>query len=451
MTTTTGPFTPGAPSGPGGTERRSTKNATGTTNSSIDSNPSESPLEWLSQILWPSGEARLQPAGEEHTAATPNAPGNRQWWASPSADQAEILVPADPVPAQAAVRRYHDGFSIKKRARSWAAEAVMHLPGMPDRLLGSHLVVVEGHSSDRTLDLLQQLGELVGQPDLRVAVSLARPKSNRKPVLQMIAPDGSGLGWAKIGWTDWTTNLISNEAFWLLKNSDGPLVKPVLLHDVDLCGHRVVVTSGVMGSRLPRRGTSDSPNIELVAAIAAMGTATSSPVTGLPWWTSVTDVLGAADPAELDVIRHTADSVAGRLITSGAWHGDLTPWNIMSPSPRSAQQGLQVIDWEFAADGVPLGFDVCHFHTQVATELRGMDPDQALDYSARRSPQDLASLGVDPHNQIATWQLYLVELMRRTLALRQAGFGTENVHQGAAAARRLNRIHQGRPKADRKA
>ncbi len=403
----------------------------------------ESPLAWLSAILWSAGDVRLKLADQVSKPAdqvSKPAGGGRTWWASPSAVDAEILIPAEQTTARTAVRRYHDGFSLKKRARSWAAEATMHVPGLPDRMLASNLVTVDGDSSDRSLDLLEQLSELLNEPGLRAAITLARPKSNRKPVLQLIGPDGTELGWAKIGWTDWTADLIANEAVWLSKDSIAPLIKPVLLHDLDLCGHRVVVTSGVSGSRRPRRGTSDSPNIELVAAIAALGTQSTSPVTALPWWASVTGVLDAADPAETDVIAATVEAAANCLLSVGAWHGDLTPWNTITADGPAG--GLQVIDWEFAADGVPLGFDVCHFHTQVGAELRGMQPDQALDYSARRSPQDLASLGVDPDNQIATWQLYLIELVRRTLKLRKAGYPTENIHQGKAALRRLARIHQ---------
>ncbi len=439
MTATTGPIKSNSSDASAETKERRrpvTASAADTNGDAARAND-ETPLAWLSSILWPAGDAELKPADQvsdtEHHEQT--------WWASPSAEAAEILIPAELASAQTAVRRYHDGFSLKKRARSWAAEATMHVPGLADRMLGSNLVAVDGPRSDRTLDLLEQLSELLNEPGLRAAITLARPKSNRKPVLQLIARDGTERGWAKIGWTNWTASLIGNEADWLSKDSVAPLIKPVLLHDLELCGHRVVVTSGVMGSRRPRRGTSDSPNIELVAAIAAMGTSTTSPVTGTPWWGSVTDVLTSAEPAEATAIQATVEHVADRLVAIGAWHGDLTPWNIITAQGRDGG-GLQVIDWEFAADGVPLGFDICHFHTQVGAELRGMDPDEALDYSARRSPQDLAALGVDPDNQIATWQLYLVELIRRTLALRQAGFGTENVHQGRAAVRRLTRIHQ---------
>jgi len=100
---------------------------------------------------------------------------------------------------------------------------------------------------------------------------------------------------------------------------------------------------------------------------------------------------------------------------------------------------VQLIDWEFAADGAPLGFDLCHFHTQVASEMKDCDAAASLDRSARLSPQGLAELGIEAENRTGIWHLYLVELIRRSLALRAGGYSTEHVHQGPAALNRLER------------
>ena len=69
--------------------------------------------------------------------------------------------------------------------------------------------------------------------------------------------------------------------------------------------------------------------------------------------------------------------------------------------------------------------------------MKGLSTPAALDRSARLSPQDLARLGVDPHNQINLQRLYLVELIRRTLALRAAGMSVDSVEQGEAATDRI--------------
>jgi len=171
-----------------------------------------------------------------------------------------------------------------------------------------------------------------------------------------------------------------------------------------------------------------------VEAIANRGTINEGRIRQSPWWKSVESVLTEADDDELEAVRSVIDPMDDLTFRFGAWHGDFTPWNIMS-----TRNVGQVIDWEFAADGVPVGFDVCHYHTQVASELRGLPTPDAIAHSARMSPHDLDRLGLDPDTQSNIWYLYLVELVRRTLALRAAGMPTDDVGQGAAAVDRLLR------------
>ena len=397
-----------------------------------------SPLKWLSTLLWPDGQAELVPGRGEPTVVGVGhgeVEVGLRWWASPSAEKAEIIIPATSTPAaRTAVRRYHDGFTLQRRARSWAAELMMRSPAVAGRVVGRHSVAVSGQPAGGLLD---ELAEALAKhhPNLRelhVAVSLARPKSNRKPVLQLIDQHGECLGWAKIGWNPWTTQLVGNEAHWLQARPSAPLITPELVADFTSGEDRVVITSGVVASRWPRRR---KPSMgELVTAIADLGTRDRLPIAESAWWKSVEAVRSVATPSEARAIGHVSRLADGLLFDVGAWHGDLTPWNIMSGSSKS---GSAVIDWEFAADGVPVGFDLCHYQTQVASELKGMTVDEALDYSARLSPQGLAAIGVDPHNQIAVFGLYLVELIRRTLALRAAGMPVDDVKQGAAAVRRI--------------
>ena len=360
-----------------------------------------------------------------------------QWWASPTAIDAEILVPALSAPAaRRSVRRYHDGFTLKRRARSWAAEILMRTPMLPDLLLRRGLVTVDGQVND---GLLSHLAEFLAASrsdlqELHVAVSLSRPKSNRKPVLQLLDQNGSCLGWAKIGWNEWTSKLLGNEAGWLQAIATHPLHTPSLVDDLMIGDARVVITTGAEASRLPRRER--ELDTTLLLAIADLGSRGRVRLSESPWWASVEAVRPAATPAEAAAIDQVAAVTDDLRFDIGAWHGDLTPWNILSTG-GSGRRVAQVIDWEFAADGVPLGFDLCHYHTQVASEMKGMSADRALDHSARLSPQGLAALGVDPHNQIGVYRLYLVELIRRTLALRVAGIPVDDVKQGAAAVRRI--------------
>ena len=413
---------------------------------------SSQPLKWLSSILWPEGQARLVPG--QGTGAVVGAGNGEihvglQWWASPGSDEARILIPATSREgARTAVRRYHDGFTIGRRVRSWAAETAMRSPTLAWTLLGANVVTVEGRPTEGVLSALAET-LAAGNPhltELHVAVSLAAPKSNRKPVLQLIDQDGVCLGWAKIGWNDWTTGLLDNEARWLQTHPELPLITPNLIEDLTIGGQKVVVTSGAVAGRWPKRWR-PRPDPALVMAVANLGSRTTAPLADLPWWSSVEEVLPVATASESAAIERVVADTKGLVFETGCWHGDLTPWNIMTAPvpkagisrflPRFNDVVYQVIDWEFAADGVPLGLDLCHYHTQVASEMKHVSAAQALDHSARLSPQGLAELGIDPHNQIAVYRLYLVELIRRTLALRAAGMPLGEVKQGTAAVRRI--------------
>lgn len=395
---------------------------------------SRDPLNWLSTILWPDRSTTI--GHDESSAPT--------WWASPSVDQPKILIPArSTAAARTAVKRYHDGFTPALRARSLTAEALM--AGGPLARLALHNKGVSIRSGDGPADpgVLDALQDLMKAPELHVAVSLSTPKSNQKPVLQLLDGRGRCLGWAKVSWNDRTEALVANEAQWLQRRPRVPLSMPSLLHDVELAGQRVVISSGVEASRRPRRSPATPPAPDVFLAVSELGSVARMEIQETPWWRSVERVLDVADRREEAAITRAVSACDGLRFRVGAWHGDLTPWNLMTTADR-----VHLIDWEFAADGVPLGFDLCHFHTQVAAELksgvnRGDDrrhgAGAALDRSARLSPQGLAALGVEPENRLPVWRLYLVELVRRYLALRAAGYPVDLISHGPAALLRLER------------
>ena len=398
---------------------------------------SRDPLDWLSQILWPDGLTRIQP-GSPATGDTSSV-GHMSWWASPSADEPRVLIPANSkLAARTAVTRYHDGFSTKRRLRSVLAENLTRNQRLASLTLGRTVVHAFPDASGGVLD---EIAAVIGVADLKVAVSLSTPKSNQKPVLQLLDGSGRCHGWAKVAWNERTASLVGNEAHWLRWAEAAPhrtetsLEVPRVLEDKTLSGRRVVITSGVSPSRRPYRSADAAPPPEIFRAVAALGEVAVSPITETAWWRSVGDVLEFADPRERRAIDAVVEAVADLQFETGAWHGDVTPWNLMTAPNR-----VQLIDWEFAAAGAPLGFDLCHFHTQVASEMKAQSPARSLDRSARLSPQGLAELGVAGDARWAVWQLYLVELIRRSAALRAEGYPTDNVHFGAAAIDRLERI-----------
>jgi len=401
-------------------------------------------LRWLSAILWPDGATVIDPTDGAADGDGASGACARSWWASPSAADARVLIPADaPAAARRAVQRYHDGFDVARRLKSLAAEATMAVPGAARVVLRGARVVERSTGGGHRPGVLEALAAHLDEPDLVVAISLSVPKSNRKPVLQLLTPSGRCLGWAKIGWSPISERLVANEASWLERPAPGPrpspriagagLVVPELLVDEVMAGQRVVVTSAVEAARRPGPRPDAPPSPELFRAVAARGTLAEVPIVESPWWQSVISALGSATDEETNAILATAEAAAGHRFEVGAWHGDLTPWNLMTSGDR-----VQLIDWELAADGVPIGFDLCHFHTQVGAEMKGLATADALGRSARLSPQGLATLDVDATNHTILWRLYLVELARRLLVLRAEGYPTEHVHQGPVALARLS-------------
>ncbi|MEM7271936.1 MAG: hypothetical protein AAF547_02545 [Actinomycetota bacterium] len=382
------------------------------------------PLPWLAEILWPDGSTDIELDG----------PAEPRWWASPSPSDPRILVPATaPAAARAAVRRYHDGFDTRLRLRSLAAEAIVGLGPLAGATLRRYQVAAH-HRSEVRSGLLDGIANLLGIDDLVVAASLSVPKSNRKPVLQLLDRSGTCHGWAKVAWNEPTERLVANEAAWLAAEPTPPLSIPRLLHDTEIAGHRVFIASAVPPARLPRRRRTRPPGPDLFLSVAAMGTPELVSIKESLWWRSVESVIEHATPRERLAMQAAVEACYRLRIRTGAWHGDLTPWNLMTAGGRH-----HLIDWEFAADGVPLGFDLCHFHTQVAAELRGLDAVAALDHSARLSPHGLARIGIEPQNRTAVWQLYLVELLRRLIVLRAEGYPVDGVTFGPAALDRLER------------
>mgnify|MGYP001819987368 CR=1 FL=1 len=394
--------------------------------------PAFPPLAWLSTILWPDEDAHFvtaDVAGDRVDAST-------TWWASPNADEPRILVPVAPAPSRTAVRRYHDGQRGRDRLRSLAAEAIVRTKPLARRALDSNRVVVSGPSD---AGLLETLRQELGVDELHAAISLAQPKSNRKPVLQLIDSRGQCLGYAKVGWNAHTTDLVRNEAGWLTDRPSPPVIAPEVLHVLELGAQTVVVTSPVTGSRWPRRRRFTCP-IDVVRAVAAMRGRRAVPVSSLAWTTGVLDVLDSASPTERSIVGAAIEQVGSEVLEAGAWHGDLTPWNLLTSS-----RGVGLIDWEFAAADVPVGFDVCHFHTQVGMELCGLDAPAALARAAPLAAGDLARLEQRGATANTVWRLYLVELARRTFALRSRGFDTTAVYQGPAALALLSAATTVRP------
>lgn len=320
--------------------------------------------------------------------------------ARPSLDEVQLLLPTEPPAAAAAsLRRLHGNRDLRGRAEIWAGRLLGRLG-----LLG--LAPGQAVSVPR-FELVDHLARVLGEPDLVAAVTLGPPRRNRKPVLQLLRPDGRVVGFAKIGWSALTKELVSNEAD-VLQAIDGRLptavVAPALLtveHWRDLV---VVVTAEL---RPPMFESGQRPSTgEVVAAIAGLGSTGRRPVPELATLREGRNV-GLEQVVDLDRLLDRHGDVN---LDTGLWHGDFTPWNV-APRGRS----VLIWDWEFAGWDRPVGFDALHHRFEHHRRRPGGTNRSGLAAVVGNGSEIVAELGLEPDGRRsqAIIDLYLCELIAR--------------------------------------
>jgi len=379
-------------------------------------------LDWLAEVL----------------GVDPGA-GPVPYLARMAGDEVRFLAPARPAAATAAaLRRLGDD-----RSRARQAQAVLgrlagragllgHLPGAARLAMPSFALV-------------DHLARALGEAELVAAVTLGPRRRNRKPVLQLIRPDGSVVGFAKVGWSPLTAELVDNEAD-VLRLVAGRLdpavvVAPaVLLHD-RWDGRSVAVLSPLEpvgpsispagGPRAPGRG--DPTGLAAVAAaIAACEPAAARPVGDLPLlarWAA--DGLG--DVVDLDQLAQRHEGVE---LATGLWHGDLTPWNMTTRGATT-----WVWDWELAGAGRPVGLDLLHHRFEHHRRRHGATAADALTAAIVDAPSVLAPLGPEltGRRAAALVDLHLCELIARERRLDGQRWASPLADLGPAATELLAR------------
>jgi hypothetical protein len=343
---------------------------------------------WLAAALWDDDAVGLGPA------AGADRP---EWFATVGPDGPRLLVPATPRAAlRAALRRHHDGHTVRERATRVAAAALT--PFAPGRLL-----VPVGRLDDRPSPVLALVAEVLGVADPRFALTLGPPRGNRKVVVQVLRSDGHIAGFAKVGHDPVTRALVAHELDHLtrLDGRAGRLRTPPVLGRIETSERIVAVVGHLPSSAIGRRRTDDLAVIG-VEVTDALGTARRVRLAETAWAQAALDTV--ADAAAVDLLERWA----GRELVAGLAHGDLSPWNVLR-----SHGTVGLIDWEYALDGTPEGLDVLRGETQTAVHLLGLDPTSALDRSRRRSV-DLAARsrsGGLPGEDL--FLLHLVDTLRR--------------------------------------
>jgi Phosphotransferase enzyme family len=366
-------------------------------------------LDEVCRLLWP------PPA-----AAVRSRAGSGDLVVLPSLRDPRLLVPARRRAGAAALRRYGEPGSVRARLGRRALELAL-ASGAGPVLLRDRLRI---RIPAGTLSLETYLSRHLGT-EVLLSVHLGAPRANRKPVLQLLTPDGRTIAYAKLGITPLTSRLVRAERAALdqvaaarLTTVTAPRVRHLgRWQDLD------VLILSALPVWQPRRPLAGGQLAAAMAEVAGLAREPVRPLADGGYLDTLTARLAAA-PASAD--RAALESELTELarqhgrseLALGGWHGDWTPWNMACTA-----DGLLVWDWERFATGVPAGFDALHYQLQSDVVAGRADPAAAAGRLTERAPALLAPLEIGPDAARLTALLYLAELSARYLADRQAEAG----------------------------
>lgn len=340
-----------------------------------------SDLNWVGDVLW----------GRSNWASGSAPAGGRReverFGVLPSARRPRLLVPLRSRQAtRKALLSYTSSKSTVRAGTQMLALAAA--AGLAPRLLSAQVVVTEGPETREravTSTLQDHLAQALDRSDLQFAVMFQTGRPQKKPVLQLIADDGSVIGFAKIGWNELTRSLVRSEAAVLADLAELPhpqsFTAPRVLaagpwRDLELLVVEAYTRSGLRRRRLLR----ELP-IAATAELAGIEPTSTRVLTETPWWERTAAEVEAIAPRLGDGLRARLQTLARSVAAMGdvpvrmGWsHGDWVPWNMDIIRGR-----LAVWDWERAARWAPIGLDATQFLFQTELNLRRHSPGAAVD------------------------------------------------------------------------
>lgn len=331
----------------------------------------------------------------------------------PNGERPAAMVPRRPRRAAAAVLRNYKASADRRTQLRLQAYSLGARVGLADLLPHRVTIAPPGGATGAVVagDIVTYLSDALGEPVV-VALYTSPPRANRKPVLQLLTASGNTFGFAKIGTTELSRDLVAAEGRALARLSTAAFTRievPRLLHHGRWNGFEILVQQA-----LPRSGQSAMRPADLGAAmveLAAVDGLREHPATSNPYLARLRHRLGQlsharSGPALAAAFERTLDTVpAGETLRFGAWHGDWTPWNM-----STAGNVARVWDWERFETGVPLGFDAVHHDLQGAIVRSQQEPRAAIRETLGRASRTLAPFDITPVMAHVTALLYLLEI-----------------------------------------
>ncbi|MGR6967532.1 hypothetical protein ACU610_24045 [Geodermatophilus sp. URMC 61] len=349
----------------------------------------------------------------------------------PSRSRPRLLAPVGRRAAAAAVRQHGQGGPARVRLAASALALGLRV-GLAPLVARDRLLVRTPASASAGESLPAYLGEVLGC-DLTVGMAITPPRANRKPVLQLLDPDGRTLAYAKLAVDDLTDALVRTEAAALdeLAGADTRVVHvPGVLHLGTWRGRSLLVQSA-LPVESGRRPLTAARLVEAVGEVAAIGRRDGVPLARSAFRQELTARLhrlppGGAAARLAEVVRRLDGGTGDVRLSVGAAHGDWTPWNTAAVADR-----LLVWDWERFRHGIPVGFDLLHHGLQTDLVPRGGDPATSARRMIAEAAGRLRPLGVPARAALVTALLYGVDLAVRYLTDRQQEAGARLGDVGA--------------------
>lgn len=345
----------------------------------------------------------------------------------PNLRRPKFLVPVGaPAASRAAFSRYLTTDSLRAQLQGGVAAAAFGSP-VGRRVFRSRVFVGIEPSVPRadwaSYLLLQHFGEVLGAPDLVAFLPVRRAIPNSKPTMRLFDRSGDPLGYAKVGWSDATRDVVRNEARALVEIHDRltTLRAPALASAGRWLGNEYAIASPLpAGVGSYRAEPSTTP--QLLLDIAASGTTSRAPLAQSSFGARMRNDLkqaAANEPEASDALLGWLQRLERRddELDFGRWHGDFVPWNL-----GTTTRGPVAWDWEYSDPDVPVGLDLVHWHFQHRlSPAHGTLADSARTADAEAGR--LTTLGVAPEATGLVTSLYLLEVLTRAVRMAAQGAG----------------------------
>lgn len=342
----------------------------------------------------------MYPGSEVAVRRAPSRSYGQAWALIPTRENPSMLVPTKP---RASALASLD--ELRQRGHGSLTRIARLVANMGGLDLLPRLTV----SRSGTEDIQSVIARALSLDDVSVSMVVGRMRALQKPVLRVLGLDGATVGYAKVGVSDITRELVRHEAAVLRSFASAPpqhFTPPSVLA-AEEWGELTLLVQAPLSARRP----ADLEVVRRAAVeISGRGTTGTTALRESAFWTDLTQRVvalppeSALAPCMADVVSRIALRSGDQPIQFGWCHGDFAPWNMGWDGVQ-----LSVWDWEGCAGPIPAGFDILHYRFQGDVVLRGKHPQAAFGELADVAPDLLSPWNpADPHLVLT---LYLVHLI----------------------------------------